>query len=350
MKRREFIAGISAAAWPLVARAQQAVPVIGFLHNQSIESMRDKMEAFAQGLAEAGFVEGRNVAIEHLWEEGQVERRRALLADLVRRQVSLIIADTTNGGADAKTATGTIPIIFVAGADPVEFGLVSSLGHPGGNATGVASRGVEVTGKRLELLHKLVPGVDPIAMFIYTLGATDPVGTLFSETEARDFQSAARVLGLRVVVIDVRAEGSIAAAFEKLVELRAAALLLGADILWQQERTQIISLAARHEIPTMFWDRASATAGALSRYGPDVFETYHIVGIYTGRILKGEKPADLPVVQPTKFELVINLRTAKALGLTVPPTLLALADELQAHSRFHIQDGCGLPVATGAVS
>jgi putative tryptophan/tyrosine transport system substrate-binding protein len=329
MRRRDFIAGFGAAAWPLVGQAQQPdVPVIGFVHSQSFESMRDNLEAFAQGLAETGFVEGRNVAIEHRWGEGQVERRRALLADLVHRQVSLIIADTTNGGADAKAATQTIPIIFSAGADPVEFGLVSSFNRPGGNVTGFAVQGIEVTGKRLELLHKLVPAADPIAMFINTVGAIDPVATLFGETEARDFQSAARILGLRSFVVNVKAEVSIAAAFEKLVELRAGALLLGANILWQQERTQIAMLAARHAMPTLFWESKSVQAGALASYGPDFQDGYRQIGMYAGRILKGENPAFLPVIQPTKFELKFNLKTAKALGLTIPPNLLALADEV----------------------
>jgi putative tryptophan/tyrosine transport system substrate-binding protein len=329
MRRREFITGLGAAAWPLAARAQQrAMPVIGFLHNESLESMRDKMGPFAQGLAEMGFVEGRNVAIEHRWAEGQMERRRAFLADLVRRQVSLIVADTTNGGTDAKAATQTIPIVFMAGADPIEFGLVSSLDRPGSNATGYAAQGIEVTGKRLELLHKLVSSAAPIAMFINISDASDPVGRRYNETEARDFQSAARKLGLGVVVINVAAEGSIAAAFEKLVELRAGALLLGSNILWQQERTQIALLAVRHAIPTMFWDSTSVQAGALASYGPDLPDQFRQVGVYAGRILKGEKPAELPVVQPTKFELVFNLKTAKALRFEIPASLLAIADRV----------------------
>jgi putative tryptophan/tyrosine transport system substrate-binding protein len=330
MNRRDFVAGLgSAAAWPVVARAQQPVlPVIGFLHNQSLDSMRDKMAPFAQGLAETGFVEGRNVAIEHRWAEGELERRRTLLADLVRRQVSLIIADTTNGGADAKAATQTIPIIFMAGADPVEFGLVSSLNRPGGNATGYAAQGIEVTAKRLDLLHKLAPAAAPIAMFINTPAPTDPVGRRFGETEGRDFQSAARVLGLSVVIVDVAAEGSIEAAFEKLIELRAGGLLLGANILWQQERTQIALLALRHGMPTMFWESMAVPAGGLASYGPDFLDNFRQVGVYAGRILKGEKPANLPVIQPTKFELVLNLKTARALKLEIPTQLLALADRV----------------------
>jgi putative tryptophan/tyrosine transport system substrate-binding protein len=241
---------------------------------------------------------------------------------------ALIVADTTNGGTDAKAATQTIPIIFMAGADPVEFGLVSSLSRPGGNATGYAMQGIEVTAKRLELLHKLVPTADPIAMFINRLGASDPVGTRFGETEAKDFQFASRVLGLNVVVVDVAAEGSIATAFEKLAELRAGALLLGANILWQQERTQIALLAARYVMPTMFLESIAVPAGGLASYGPDVLDQFKQAGVYAGRILKGEKPADLPVIQPTKFELVLNLKTARALKLQIPTQLLAIADRV----------------------
>jgi putative tryptophan/tyrosine transport system substrate-binding protein len=330
MRRREFIVGLAGAVVPpAVAWAQQrALPVIGFLHNQSLESMRDKMAPFAQGLAERGFVDGRNVTIEHRWAEGQLERRRAFLADLVRQQVSVIVADTTNGGADAKAATKTIPIIFMSGADPVEFGLVSSLSRPGGNATGVAVQGIEVTAKRLELLHKLVPAAAPIAMFIAPPSVSDPVGRRFSEAEARDFESAGRLLGLSVVVINVVAEGSIEAAFEKLVELHAGALLLGANILWQQERVQIALLAVRHAMPTMFWDGISVSAGALASYGPDLLDSFRQTGVYAGRILQGEKPADLPVIQPTKFELVFNLKTAKALRFEIPTQLLAIADRV----------------------
>jgi putative tryptophan/tyrosine transport system substrate-binding protein len=322
MRRRELIAGLgSAAALPVVGWAQQAaLPIIGFLHNQSLESMRDTMAPFSQGLAETGFVEGRNVTVDHRWAEGQTERRRALLADLVRRQVSLIVTDTTNGGTDAKAATQVIPIIFMAGADPVEFGLVSSLSRPGGNATGLAMQGIEVTTKRLDLLHKLVPAAAPIAMFIATPNATDPVGRRFGETEARDFQSAASRLGLSVVIINVTAEGSIEAAFKKIVELRAGALLLGANILWRQERMQIALLAVRYAVPTMFWESTAVQAGALASYGPDFLDADRQVGVYAGRILKGEKPADLPVIQPTKFEFVLR----------APRTIAVLSSDLLA--------------------
>jgi ABC-type uncharacterized transport system substrate-binding protein len=330
MRRRDFIAGVGgAAAWPVAARAQRgALPVIGFLHNQSLESMQVRMAPFAQGLAETGFVEGRNVAVEHGWAGGQLERRRKILADFVRRQVSVIIADTTSGGADAEAATKAIPIIFIAGADPVEFGLVSNLKHPEANATGYALQGIEITAKRLELLHKLVPAAVPIATFINVPDNADPVGRRFNETEARDFQSAARALGVNVVTVNVAAEGSIDAAFEKLAAVRAGALLLGSNILWQQERTQIALLAARHAVPTMFWDSIAVPAGALASYGPDVLDAFRQVGVYAGRILKGEKPGDLPVIQPTKFELVLNLKTARALRLEIPTSLVAIADRV----------------------
>jgi putative ABC transport system substrate-binding protein len=332
MRRRHFIAGLgSAAAWPLAPRAQQAkMPVIGFLHNQSPESARGGIPAFQQGLAETGYVDGRNVSIEHRWAEGQADRRPAFVADLIRRRVSVIVADTTNGAAGAKAATQTIPIIFMAGADPVEFGLVSSLNRPGGNATGLALQSIEVTGKRLDLLHKLVPAAAPIAMLIGSPagGRTDAVGARFVETEVRDFQSAARALGLPVVAIDLTKEGSLAAGFTRLVEQRAGALLISSSIFYRQERIQLILLAARHAIPTMALDSTSVEAGALSSYGPDQLDVFRQAGVYAGRILNGEKPADLPVMQPTKFELVINLKTAKVLGLEVPQTLLAVADRV----------------------
>jgi putative ABC transport system substrate-binding protein len=205
---------------------------------------------------------------------------------------------------------------------------VSSLNRPGGNATGYALQGIEVTAKRLELLHKLVPVAAPIAMFVRTTGADDPVGRRYNETEARNFQSAARVLGLSVDIIDVAAEGSIEAAFEKLVKLRAGALLLGANIQWQQERTQIALLAVRHAMPTLFWERIAVAAGGLASYGPDHLDEFRQIGLYAGRILKGVKPADLPVIQPTKFELVLNLKTARALRLEIPAQLLAIADQV----------------------
>jgi putative ABC transport system substrate-binding protein len=279
------------------------------------------MPAFYRGLAEAGYEEGRNVVIEHRWAEGRLERRPALVADLVARQVAVIFVETTNFAQIAKAATETIPIVFTAGADPVEFGLVASLNRPGGNVTGVATLGVEVTAKRLELLHKLVPSAGLIGVFV---GAAN---LQFTQDETRELQSAARVLGARLLILNVATENDVAAAFSVLNEKGAGALLLSANTVFQQARVEIILLATRHSMPTMFWDTAATEAGALSSYGPDSSTTYRQAGLYTGRILKGEKPADLPVQQVTKFEFIINLKTAKALGLAVPPTLLAIADQ-----------------------
>jgi ABC-type uncharacterized transport system substrate-binding protein len=326
MRRRGFIGGLAStvAAWPIVAQAQQrTLPTIGWLHTETPEAHGTFMPAFYQGLAEIGYVEGRNVAIEHRSAEGHQDRRRALAADMVRRQVAVIVTDTTGFAVVAKATTHTIPIVFAtAGGDPIEFGLVASLNRPGGNVTGVALLGIEITGKRLELLRKLVPAAGLIAALVGTAGAQ------FTQNEIRDLQSAARVLGVRVLILNVATQSDMVAAFATIVDQQAGALLLSANIVFQRERDQIISLAARHAIPTMFWDSASAAAGALSSYGPDFASAYHQAGLYAGRILKGEKPADLPVVQPTKFELVINLKTAKMLDLTEPPTLLALADRV----------------------
>jgi putative ABC transport system substrate-binding protein len=281
------------------------------------------MRAFYRGLAEVGYAESRNVAIEHRWAEGHSERRPALVADIVAQQVAVIVVDTTGFARVAKAATQTIPIVFSgAGADPVEFGLVASFNRPGGNVTGVALRGVDITGKRLELMRKLVPAAGLIGAFV-----GDP-NDQFTQNETRELQSAARALGTRLLLLNVPTDSDIAAAFSVLIQQRAGALLLSANIIFQRARAQIISLAARHAMPTMFWDSVSAAAGALSSYGPDFDGAFHQAGLYVGRILKGEKPADLPVMQPTKFNLVINLKTAKALGLTIPETLLATADEV----------------------
>jgi len=281
------------------------------------------MRAFYQGLAEVGYAEGRNVAIEHRWAEGHAERRAALAADLVARQVAVIVVDTTVFAQIAKAATQTIPIVFAgAGADPVEFGLVASFNRPGGNVTGVALQAIDIAGKRLELLRKLVPAAALIGAFVSNANSQ------FTQNETTELQSAARVLGERLLILNVATGSDVAAAFSVLIEQRAGALLLSANNLFQQARGQIISLAAHHAMPTMFWDSMSAAAGALSSYGPNIASAYHQTGLYAGRILKGEKPADLPVVQPTKFALAINLKTAKTLGLTIPPNLLALADEV----------------------
>jgi putative ABC transport system substrate-binding protein len=324
MRRREFIAGLgSAAAWPMVARAQQpALPVIGWLDGQSPESVRELLPAFRMGLAETGYVEGRNVIVEYHWAENDNNRLSALAAGLARRHVAVIVAATTSSALAAKTATQTIPVVFRIGSDPVALGLVASLNRPTGNLTGVAVLSGDIAPKRLALLHELVPGIGSIAMLV------NPANPSYVQAETKDLQSAAHVLGVRMLVLNGGTENDIAAAFATLVEQQVSALLISADSFFYAAPHQIISLAARYAIPTMFYDRASVAAGGLLSYGDYFSASSRQVGLYAGRILKGEKPADLPVVQPTKFDLVINLKTAKALGLTIPETLLATADEV----------------------
>jgi putative ABC transport system substrate-binding protein len=325
MRRREFIAGlVGSTAWPVVPRARSGgVPIIGWLHAQSPEAHRAFMPAFNQGLLETGFVEGRDVAIEHLWAEGHLDRRPALAAELVRRQVTVIVVDTTGLAAVAKAATQTIPIVFAfAGGDPIEFGLVRSLNRPGGNVTGVALLGIDIASKRLQLISQLVPSAGLIAALV---GRADRE---YARAETKELQSAARVLGVSLLILNGETESEITTAFATLAAQKAGALLVSSGIAFQQARKPIIALAVRYAMPTMFWDSPSAVAGAFSSYGPDIASAYHQGGLYVGRILKGEKPADLPVVQPTKFEFAINLQTAKTLGLTVPPTLLAIVDKL----------------------
>jgi putative ABC transport system substrate-binding protein len=284
--------------------------------------MRDMVPAFFRGLLEMGFVEGRNVAIEHRWAEGQVDRRAALAADLVRRQVAVMVADTTGFAQVARDATQTIPVVFIAGGNPVDFGLVASFNRPGGNLTGVTVLGPDLSAKRLELLHRLVPAATSIAILA---GAA---GSQYTKAETRDLQSAARILGVRVRVYNVSNENEIPTAFAALIEQQAGAVLMSSNLIFRDARDQILSLAARYAVPTMFYDRAAPAAGGLSSYGPDNVNAYYLAGLYAGRILKGEKPTDLPVMQPTKFEFIINVKTAKALGLTIPETLLATADEV----------------------
>jgi putative tryptophan/tyrosine transport system substrate-binding protein len=321
MRRREFIAGLGAAVWPLAARAQQpALPVVGWLDGQSPESAREYLPAFRRGLAETGYVEGRNVIVEYHWAENDNDRLSALAADLVRRQVAVIVASTTSAALAAKAATQTIPIVFRIGSDPVALGLVASLNRPAGNLTGIAN--LDIVTKRLALLHELVPAIASIALLV------NPANPSYVQAETKDLQPAARVLGVRVLVLNGGTEGEIATAFATLVEQQIGALLISADSFFVTARQQILSLAARYAILTMFIDRASVAAGGLLSYGNDFRDVSRQVGLYAGRILKGEKPADLPVFQSTKFELTINLKTAKALGLTIPETLLATADEV----------------------
>jgi putative tryptophan/tyrosine transport system substrate-binding protein len=325
MQRRTVIAGLAGVATlPLAARAQQpTMPVIGWLHAESPEAMRDVIAAFEQGLAESGYVEGRNVAVEYRSAGGHFDRLPTLAADLVRRQVAVLVTPSSTPAAlAAKAATQTIPIVFLVGANPIESGLVQSFNRPGGNLTGIAARSDDIAAKRIDLLHKLVPMAASIAMLV------NPANSYITQVETRDVPSASRVLGVRVLLLNAETESDIAAAFATLIEHGIRALLIGSDAFFVTARDQIISLAARYAMPTQFYNSADVAAGGLMSYAPDFPGMFRQAGLYTGRILKGERPADLPVVQPTKFELAINLKTANTLGLSVPPTLLALADRV----------------------
>jgi putative ABC transport system substrate-binding protein len=325
MRRREFITllgGATAAAWPVVARAQQpAMPVIGFLNSATIKGEAERLAAFRQGLKESGFVEGQNVVIEYRSAEGQFDRLPELAADLVRRQVNVLVANTTASALAAKPATSTLPIVFVTGGDPVELGLVGSLNRPGGNATGVSFLVNKLMAKRLELLSELAPGTAAFGMLV------DP-NNPNAEADTKDAQAAAAALGRKLVVAKAGAESEIDAAVAALVQQRISALLIGAHVLFFSRREQLVALAARHAVAASYATREFVAAGGLMSYGPNQTDVYRLVGVYTGRILKGAKPADLPIERPVKFELVINLTTAKALGLDVPVHLQQLADEV----------------------
>jgi putative tryptophan/tyrosine transport system substrate-binding protein len=323
--RREFITLLGgAAAWPLAAHAQQArMPVIGYIGTGSRESDAFRLPSFHQGLSETGFVEGRNVAIEYRWAEGQNDRLPALAADLVRRQVTVIaVPASTPGALAAKAATTTIPIIFYIGLDPVGLGLVASLHHPGGNITGVTGWNVTVGPKRLELLHELVPTATVMALLV------NPTSPHLAEADSTEQQTAARTLGLKLHVLHASTERDLDAVFATLLELRAGGLVIGTDTLFNTRKEQLATLSVRHRVPTVHQYREFAVAGGVMSYGTDTSDLSRQVGIYAGRILKGEKPADMPVQQATKIELTLNLKTAKALGLAVPTSLLVRANEV----------------------
>ena len=322
IKRREFIAGLgSAAAWPLVARAQQrAMPVIGLLSPQSADDSKFLTIPFLQGLKESGYVEGQNVAIEYRWAENQFDRLPALAADLVRRRVAVIVTNGTAAVA-AKAATTTIPIVFTTAADPVALGLVASLNRPGANVTGIANLAVELEPKQLQLLSDLIPNVVVVGVL------ADPAFPL-TPTLIPSLQAAARTLRLQLIVVNARADSDLETAFASFSQQHVGAVLVGASTFYNRRTEQLAALEARHRLPMMFPYREFALAGGLVSYGSAIGYLYRQAGIYTGRILKGEKPADLPVQQATKLELFINLKTAKALSLTVPETLLAAADEV----------------------
>jgi putative ABC transport system substrate-binding protein len=324
MRRREFITllGGGAAAWPVAARAQQPMPVIGYLSARSAESDVTMLAAFRRGLGEMGYVEGRNVTIEFRWGDGQYDRLAALAIDLAQRQVAVIV---TSGGENAalaaKTATASIPIVFNVGEDPVRAGLIASLNRPGGNLTGVTSLLGGLSTKQVGLLQQLLPKADVIAMLI------NPQDT-WAASLTSDTQMAAVALRRQLVVLEASTEQEINVAFATLIQQRAAALLVAASPFFVTSATRLIGLSARHALPTIYFRRELAYAGGLMSYGSSTAELYGQMGVYAGKILSGAKPANLPVQQPTKFELVINLKTAKALGLYVPPTLLATADEV----------------------
>ena len=322
MKRRDFITLIGgAAAWPIAARAQQpAMPVVGFVRSTSLTPFQSLVVAFGDGLKEAGFVAGQNVAIEYRYAENQRDRLPALVAELLGIPVAVLVVNS-GAAAAAKAATPTVPIVFAAGADPVKDGLVASLNRPGGNITGVSWLGAQVGAKRLELLRQIVPKTT-------TIGMLEDLNSPGTEAERTDVQAAAQAIGLQLIIIDVNNDRDIETAIASFVQRGAGALLVGAGAFLTSKRESIAALAARHAIPAMYVEREGAEAGGLMSYGPSQSEAYRQAGIYAGRILKGEKPADLPVMQSTKFEFVLNLKTARALGLTVPMIMQMTADEV----------------------
>jgi len=324
MRRRDFIKVVAGtgAAWPFATRAQPAMPVIGFLDAASAADRTDVMRAFREGLAEAGYIEGQNVTIEYRWAEGRYDRLPALAADLVRRRVDVIAATGGPAALAAKAASATIPIVFRVAADPIAAGLVASLSRPGSNVTGVTSLNLEVGPKRLEFLHEIVPTATIMAALV------NPTNPSNAEIISRDLQATARLLGLQLHLLHAGSDADIDAVFATLTELRAGGLVIGTDAFFTDRNEKLAALALRYRIPTIYQSRAFVAAGGLMSYGGSFADSYRLAGVYTGRILKGEKPADLPVEQTTKVELFINLKTAKMLGITAPTSILVRADEV----------------------
>jgi putative ABC transport system substrate-binding protein len=324
MQRRDFITllGGAVATWPLAARAQQPMPVIGFLNVASRQGYEQPLAAFLKGLSETGYVDGQNVAIEYRWAEGRSDQLPPMVADLVRRQVAVIAATSTPAALAAKGATATIPIVFEMGGDPVRLGLVPSLNRPGGNVTGVTQLNVEVAPKRLQLLHELLPAATAMALLI------NPANPAVAEPQLNEMRSAARILGLELHVLNASTERDFNEVFATFRQLRAGGLVIEADPFFISRNDLLAELTVRHAVPAIFQFREFAAAGGLMSYGGSLPESYRLTGVYTGRILKGEKPADLPVQQATKVDLVINLKAAKTLGLTVPLPLIGRADEV----------------------
>jgi putative tryptophan/tyrosine transport system substrate-binding protein len=325
MRRRDFIkyVGAGAVAWPLAARAQQpAMPIVGFINAASAQNYTRQLAAFLKGLGETGYIDGHNVAIEYRWAEDQNDRLPAMAADLVNRQVAVIAATSTPAALAAKAATTTIPIVFETGSDPVRLGLVASLNRPGGNVTGVTQTNLEVAPKRLELLHELLPTARIMALLV------NPAEPTIAETTSREVLAAARTFGLELHVLNVSSEGDFDGVFAKLIQLRADGLVIGGGPFFSGHREQLAALTVGHAVPAIFQYREFAAAGGLLSYGSDSADSYHQAGIFTGRILKGAKPAELPVQQATKVELYINLKTARALGISIPLPLSGRANEL----------------------
>ena len=326
VRRREFIkivAGSAVAAWPFSARAQQpAMPVVGFLNTAAPQDYKRQLAAFLKGLGETGYVEGQNVGIEYRWAEGNNERLPGLVAGLIGRRVAVIAATSTPAAIAAKAATASVPIVFEVGADPVQLGLVSNLNRPGGNVTGVTQTNVEMTPKRLQILHELLPAARVMALLV------NPANEATTETTMREVLAAARTLGIEVHVLNANVPRDIEAAFTKAVELRVGGMVVSGGPFFFSQSENLAARCLQHKLPTIYQFHRFTAAGGLMSYGSEITEAYRLAGVYTGRVVKGERPADLPVQQATKVEFVINLRTAKALGITVPNTLIGRADEV----------------------